>query len=81
MDGRPVTRLGLMSVPNVLATRYASPQMQGIWSPEAKIVSERKLWLSVLRAQYVMDLLQAGAPDSRVPLRCAAGTASSRVRV
>ena len=40
-----------MSVPNVLATRYASPQMQGIWSPEAKIVAERRLWLAVLEAQ------------------------------
>ncbi len=38
-------------IPNVLATRYASPAMREIWSPEAKIVAERKLWLAVLRAQ------------------------------
>lgn len=38
-------------IPNVLATRYASTAMRQIWSPEAKIVAERKLWLAVLRAQ------------------------------
>jgi adenylosuccinate lyase len=36
---------------NVLAQRYASPEMVAIWSPEAKVVLERRLWLSVLRAQ------------------------------
>ena len=41
-----------MSVPNVLATRYASPAMRALWSPEAKIVAERKLWLAVLGAQH-----------------------------
>jgi len=40
-----------VSVPNVLATRYASPAMRAIWSPEAKIVAERRLWLAVLEAQ------------------------------
>ncbi|HEX2855863.1 MAG TPA: adenylosuccinate lyase [Propionibacteriaceae bacterium] len=40
-----------MSVPNVLATRYASPAMRDIWSPEHKIVAERQLWLAVLEAQ------------------------------
>lgn len=40
-----------MSIPNVLATRYASTAMTDIWSPEAKIVAERRLWLAVLRAQ------------------------------
>ena len=39
-----------MSVPNVLATRYASAQMRDIWAPEAKVVAERRLWLAVLRA-------------------------------
>ena len=36
---------------NVLAQRYASPEMVAIWSAEAKVVHERRLWLSVLRAQ------------------------------
>jgi len=40
-----------MTVPNVLATRYASPAMREIWSPEHKIVAERRLWLAVLAAQ------------------------------
>ncbi|MDD7812868.1 adenylosuccinate lyase [Mycobacterium sp. CSUR Q5927] len=40
-----------MSIPNVLANRYASAAMTDIWSPEAKIVAERRLWLAVLRAQ------------------------------
>ncbi|WP_046319125.1 adenylosuccinate lyase [Mycobacterium sp. UM_Kg1] len=40
-----------MSIPNVLATRYASTAMTEIWSPQAKIVAERRLWLAVLRAQ------------------------------
>jgi adenylosuccinate lyase len=38
-------------IPNVLATRYASAAMRRIWSPEAKIIAERKLWLTVLEAQ------------------------------
>ncbi len=40
-----------MTVPNVLAARYASDEMADIWSPEAKIVAERRLWLAVLRGQ------------------------------
>jgi adenylosuccinate lyase len=40
-----------VSIPNVLATRYASAEMTGIWSPQAKVVAERRLWLAVLRAQ------------------------------
>ncbi|MBW8711291.1 MAG: adenylosuccinate lyase [Mycobacterium sp.] len=40
-----------MTIPNVLANRYASDEMVAIWSPEAKVVAERRLWLAVLRAQ------------------------------
>jgi adenylosuccinate lyase len=40
-----------VAIPNVLASRYASDEMVAIWSPEAKIVGERRLWLAVLRAQ------------------------------
>lgn len=43
-------------VPNVLATRYASPAMREIWAPEARIVLERQLWLAVLRAQRDLGL-------------------------
>jgi adenylosuccinate lyase len=40
-----------VSIPNVLAGRYASPEMVAIWSPQAKVIAERRLWLAVLRAQ------------------------------
>jgi len=40
-----------VSVPNVLASRYATAAMRAIWSPEGKIVAERRLWLTVLAAQ------------------------------
>ena len=39
------------TIPNVLAARYASPAMTDIWSPEGKVVAERRLWLAVLTAQ------------------------------
>ncbi|AMS05210.1 adenylosuccinate lyase [Acidipropionibacterium acidipropionici] len=45
-----------MSVPNVLATRYASPQMREIWSPENKIKAERRLWIAVLEAQIELGV-------------------------
>jgi len=39
------------AIPNVLATRYASPEMAAVWSAEQKIRAERRLWIAVLRAQ------------------------------
>ncbi|MEM6688575.1 MAG: adenylosuccinate lyase [Planctomycetota bacterium] len=36
---------------NVLATRYASPEMAGLWSPEGKVIAERDFWISVMRVQ------------------------------
>ena len=38
-------------VPNVLASRYASPQMAAVWSPTQKVILERRLWIAVLEAQ------------------------------
>ncbi len=38
-------------LPNVLAARYASREMVDRWTPETKIVLERRLWIAVLRAQ------------------------------
>jgi adenylosuccinate lyase len=38
-------------IPDVLATRYASAELVAIWSPEAKVRAERRLWLAVLKAQ------------------------------
>jgi adenylosuccinate lyase len=40
-----------VSVPNVLATRYAGADLVRIWSPEHKVVLERQLWVAVLKAQ------------------------------
>ena len=40
-----------MTIPDVLASRYASTEMVELWSPEAKVVLERRLWIAVLRAQ------------------------------
>lgn len=40
-----------MVIPNVLAARYASPELVELWSPEHKIVLERRLWIAVLTAQ------------------------------
>ena len=39
------------AVPNVLAARYAGADLAQIWSPEHKVVLERRLWLAVLTAQ------------------------------
>jgi len=36
---------------SLLADRYASSAMRKIFSAEAKIVLERKLWIAVMRAQ------------------------------
>ncbi len=47
----PTVSCVFVSIPNVLANRYASDEMVAIWSPEAKVVAERRLWLAVLRAQ------------------------------
>nr|WP_221220213.1 adenylosuccinate lyase [Mycolicibacterium sp. BK634] len=47
-----------------MAGRYASADMVAIWSPEAKIVAERKLWLAVLRAQSELGVaVPAGVID------------------
>jgi len=46
---------------SLLADRYASAQMRDIWSPTAKIVSERQLWVAVMRAQ---SKLGHAIPDS-----------------
>ena len=54
-----------MSVPNVLAARYASEPMRAVWSPENKIVAERRLWIAVLTAQRDLGVDFGGAdPDA-----------------
>jgi adenylosuccinate lyase len=39
------------AIPDVLAARYASTAMATLWSPEHKIVLERRLWIAVMSAQ------------------------------
>jgi adenylosuccinate lyase len=50
-------------IPDVLATRYASSAMADLWSPEHKIVLERRLWIAVLRAQRDLGV---DVPDGAV---------------
>lgn len=44
------------STPNILATRYASEPMRGVWSAEGRIALERDYWIAVLRAQKDLGL-------------------------
>ncbi len=41
---------------DVLAQRYASAAMVEIWSPEGKVVAERRLWVAVLEAQIDLGI-------------------------
>ena len=43
--------MGENSAMSVLSQRYASQAVRDIWSPKAKIIAERKLWIAVMRAQ------------------------------
>lgn len=52
-----------MTIPNVLASRYASTELVGLWSPEEKIRMERRLWLAVLRAQRDLGVV---VPDGAI---------------
>ncbi|GAA1585359.1 adenylosuccinate lyase [Actinoplanes couchii] len=54
-----------MTIPNVLAARYASADLVTLWSPEEKIRMERKLWLAVLKAQRDLGVdVPAGAVEA-----------------
>ena len=48
-------------LPNVLAARYASAPMAEIWSPEHKVVLERRLWVAVMRAQADLGVAMPAA--------------------
>ena len=52
-----------MTVPNVLAARYASAELVALWSPDEKIRMERRLWLAVLEAQRDLGV---AVPDGAV---------------
>ncbi len=54
-----------MAIPNILAERYASPEMTAIFEPENKVRLERRLWLAVLRAQADLGVpVPPGAIDA-----------------
>ncbi len=38
-------------IPNVLAERYASAAMRGIWSQHGRVALERDFWIAVMKAQ------------------------------
>ena len=44
------------AIPNVLAGRYASPDMKAIWSAEGRIILEREFWIAVMKAQRDLGL-------------------------
>jgi len=41
---------------NVLASRYASPQMVDMWSAEGRVVMEREFWIALLEAQQNLGI-------------------------
>ncbi len=55
-----------MSIPNVLANRYASTAMCDVWAAESKIISERRLWIAVLIAQRDLGVDFGGADPASV---------------
>lgn len=54
-----------MSIPNLLAGRYAGSEMRAIWSPTSKIRRERELWIAVLETQRALGVdIPAGASEA-----------------
>ena len=54
-----------MSIPNLLAERYAGSGMRAIWSPESRIRREREFWIAVLEAQRALGVdIPPGAADA-----------------
>jgi len=54
-----------VSIPNLLAERYAGGEMRAIWSPVSKIRREREFWIAVLEAQRALGVdIPAGAADA-----------------
>jgi len=43
-------------IPNILAERYASPEMVALFHPTEKVILERKLWVAVLEAQINLGM-------------------------
>jgi len=53
---------------NILANRYASAAMREVWSPDNKIIAERRLWLAVLAAQRDLGV-DFGGDDPAVVIK------------
>ena len=52
-----------MTIPNLLAERYAGAEMRAIWSPREKVRREREFWLAVLEGQAELGVeVPEGAP-------------------
>ena len=49
----------MLVIANVLAARYAGPELVRLWSPERKVVLERQLWIAVLAAQRELGVAVA----------------------
>ncbi|HEY6813598.1 MAG TPA: adenylosuccinate lyase [Propionibacteriaceae bacterium] len=64
--------VGKGPIGNVLANRYASAAMREVWSPENKIIAERRLWLAVLTAQRDLGV-DFGGDDSAVVIKAYQG--------
>ena len=43
-------------IPDVLASRYASADMQAVWSERGKIARERRLWIAIMRGQRELGI-------------------------
>lgn len=71
-------------IPNVLAARYASAELARLWSPEYKVVAERRLWLAVLAAQERLGIAvppEAVADYEKVVERVDLASIAARERV
>jgi adenylosuccinate lyase len=71
-------------LPNVLAARYAGTPMAQLWSPEHKVVLERRLWIAVLRAQAELGVtVEPGAVEAyeKVSETVDLGSIAARERV
>ncbi len=45
-----------MANPNILSQRYATSEINEIFSPQGKIIAERDLWIAVMKAQQKLGL-------------------------
>jgi len=46
----------MINIPNVLAERYATKEIQDIWSQVGKIKLEREFWVAIMKAQIELGL-------------------------